>query len=443
MDDSIKKSDNYISYNSIIFYFIVYIVTILCIYFIDRGLYFVQTIGLVFIFICGLLLKKDGIITLICLLIPFSHVFQLNGSYTVIPFLILIFILKSILDMSRTGLIVDKNIASAIICFFLLLCISACTALSRFDNVRIILPFFVYLLFLIFATKEGIVEDDNMFYFSAFLLVISTIISCILADVFPNAQKYLSNEIDRQYVYRFSAFSNVWDLGRELVVSISVIVSFMIERTISIFKKIICIFLILICFYFIIQTGLYSALIGIIALGWSLLFIQNNKYQNQGSYKIMMLLLIVASGVLIYFFVFENMLAVRFGAVSDNSRFEIWSQYLNDLGNDMLMLLFGVGAGVISNYAETVDRLTAHNVIIEKLIEFGIIGFTLLVIFFYQIFKYKNYKLSSNAKMVILWTFLGTCLTQGVSGNEMIFILLAICIRQNKSFFNKEDLPCR
>lgn len=438
MDNFQKKSIFYINNKYKIIYFSIYVVIILCIYFIDHGQYIVQTIGLIFISICGFLLKKDGIIALLCMLLPFSNVFRLNGSYTVIPFLILIFILKSILKLSGERVFINKNIACAILCLYVLFCISFCTVISRFNNVRIILPFFIYLIFLVIAANDGVVEDDNSFYFTVFLLVSSTIISCILADIFPNAQKYLSGDINKQFVYRFSGFSNVWELGRQLVVSIAIIVSFMLERSIKVLKKLICVFLILACFYFIIQTGLYTALVGIKALGWSLLFVQNNKFQNQGRFRVMMVLLIVLSGILIYFFVFENMLAVRLGNISDNSRFEIWSQYLNDLGNNILMLLFGVGGGAIANYAQTVDRLTAHNIVIEKLVELGFVGVIFLLIFFYQIFRDKSYKLSSNTKMIIVWTFLGTCLTQGVSGNEMIFILLAICVRQHKLCSRRE-----
>lgn len=408
-----------------IFFAVCYLFILLTLFLTNNGISLLRTVGVFFFLAASVFLPQRMLFELIVLLQPFTSVFRLGEGLTVMPFLILVFIVKAALT-SRGRLFGD---AVSFALFFALFTISIVAHSLWFSSFTGAIPFFIYLLFFHMAITSEQLADGKVFDGATVVFVISALLFCVCIGLFPNAVSQIA-PMSETGIDRAGGFTTVWEFGRILVVAVSLIIVrlLMNHRHLIVYIAVMLYFL-----YWFVQTGLFSGLVSLIIIAVLLPFSVESLGAAKKRYiSVLMLFGSVILLLLGYKYIYEPMNALR-GGMNDNGRFQIWSQYLGDLAGNVWMLLFGIGGGAISVYAESVSRLTAHNIVIEKLVELGLVGIVLLVLFLKQSFAATKVSLSlrKNLHVIPLIAYLGTCLTQGTSGSELIFLVMILsCIPQ-------------
>ena len=366
-------------------------------------------------------LKPKYILIEFVLIAPLAELFKLPNSYTAAPFLSIIIVLKLLFNSDKR---VNHNDFSYVLVYLLLFFFSIIASLLEFQSVVPCIPFFVYLIMIYLCTHR--LEITNKLYIiMARCFVVSCLIVCFGSVFFPTAVKLLSNV--GMYTIRNTGFSNVWDFGQNLVIAISmVLIGFKNKRI----NLILAIMLNIVFIYFIIDTGLYTGLIGIVFV-YSMYFFIDDRFSK--IFKIFLYLFLGPLVIfLLYKFVFLKMNDSR-GQFSDNGRFEIWKLYYQILTNNVRILLIGTGGGTIMSYANKYNILTTHNVIIEKIMEFGIIGCTFLVLNIKKIYENSITSLRNNPKLILPIVYLLMGLFQGVSGSEILVLLIILSYQKKNS----------
>jgi O-antigen ligase len=109
-------------------------------------------------------------------------------------------------------------------------------------------------------------------------------------------------------------------------------------------------------------------------------------------------------------------------------------------------VFFGLGAGGYSSLFIWRDfRWYPHNIFIEILAELGIVGFSLLVLFFYFSAKFllknrKYYALGSSTPYwvsILLVTFFNSLFSGDVNDNRMFFMLLSVSLASSLMDYKK------
>ena len=154
------------------------------------------------------------------------------------------------------------------------------------------------------------------------------------------------------------------------------------------------------------------------------------------AYSTIMIMIMMIAAYFLVRFVYASMTELRGYGASENGRFGVWSTYLDFLNTNPLVTLFGVGGGAISSIASSLNTATAHNILLEKIVEVGIVGLVFFLLYFSTLYRGRTLNPSRNINVLPLITFLGTALTQGTTGNVAFALLLAICVAERT---NQED----
>ena len=344
-----------------------------------------------------------------------STLYKFNGSYTVMLFLFILLFVKII---RRNRSLSGKKV----IPLFSLMAISGISYLCRSYGMTDYLAFFVMLLCFVWMSELKSIDMEAVFEKIAWLYVISVLIECVFSTLMPTAVRAVTDV--SEYVYRSTGFSSSWNYGRHIVVAISFLIYWILVKR---EKIVVAGALILFLLYSMISTGLYSGLVAIAILMVIIPFSFEGSIRKRVSYGIIALVVCIIGLIATYYWVYLPMRDLR-GAITDNGRFNLWKAYANDFMTQPSIALFGVGAGAIQNYAASVFRQTAHSILIEKMFELGIIGSALLVVLLRRCFLQHGLQVSRNHRVLPFFAFIGTCLTQGVTGNELIFILMILCL---------------
>lgn len=399
--------------NSLYFWALFYAFSIFCIVMLNIGNTFVRTLGFILFLCIGFLLSKTNLLLFIAAIEPLSNVYKFNGGYTVLPFLFIVLFFKLVScnrELSRKKLITLLSINL----------ISTINYLIRGFSLGSYLSFFVCFLCFIWMSEDDTFLMEDLFYKIIWIYTISTLIECFCSAMLPNVTRMLVTV--SQYNQRNVGFSSEWNYGRHIVVSIAFLFCWIKMKKNDL---LLCTCVILYLSYSLIKTGLYSGLVALVFLVLMVPFMYDGSLKQRICYSILTLFVAIIGLFIIYKFVFLPMKALR-GQFSDNGRFDLWQLYYMDFIKNKSIFLFGIGAGAIQDYAGSISRLTTHNTIIEKVFEFGIFGIVLLLCLIKECFRKHGLSIRKNYRLIPLFTFFGTCLTQGVSGEELIFILMIL-----------------
>jgi O-antigen ligase len=128
------------------------------------------------------------------------------------------------------------------------------------------------------------------------------------------------------------------------------------------------------------------------------------------------------------------------------SRYNFWILGLSAWISSIKNVFFGLGAGGYSSLFIWRDfRWYPHNIFIEILAELGIVGFSLLVLFFYFSAKFllknrKYYALGSSTPYwvsILLVTFFNSLFSGDVNDNRMFFMLLSVSLASSLMDYKK------
>lgn len=399
-----------------------------CLVLLSRGTSSISRIGCCVLFAIGFLLPTDELLCLITAVLPTGNIYKLSGGNTAIPFLLLIYILKSVIR--GRGSINKSQASKPLLCIIALF---ALTSLSTFiHDVSIIetLPFFMHLVFIVIALTVNHVNDEEMFNQLALYFIVGTLVVCVGTVVFPGVSRSLGNV--SMYSRANPGFASTWDFGRSLSISIAfLMVDFIKTRR----RTVIDIGLSLVFLYFLIQCGRFSMLLGLGAMLVCVPFAfgKDKPLRTRISYTVSMIVVVGIIALVVFRYVYSSMIELRGYGASENGRFGVWGTYFNYLSQNPSVYFTGIGGGAISVLAPRLGISTAHNILLEKVLEVGIIGIIILSIFFSSLYRGKSINPASNINILPLITFLGTALTQGTTGNVAFALLLAMCVAEKNT----------
>lgn len=406
-----KKIRKYIIYT--------YILLIVDIYFLNKGIKILPSISWFIVCFFSIFQIPEIIFIELMLIAPISHAFQLYNGITTFPIMSSILVLK-LLFRNRSF---DKKF---ILLYIVLFAFNISSTLIQYGTMMYTIPFFLYFL-MVYLAKKSLKFSEYLYEMSLKCFIVSVVIVCVGSKLLPVAADFLNNSTE--FTVRNCGFSNVWDFGQNISISMSIILIALKRKRI---KK--TMGMILLCFlsFFLIETGLYTALIGITVTIFFYPFISEKRQKNRNKNFILSFLLIFLFLLIGYFIIFPRMFALR-SQISNNGRFDLWLQYIDIFFKTPRITLFGIGADSISAFAAINGIRSTHNVIIEKLIEFGIIGVVFLVIEIFNIFKGISMLPTKNHKSMYIFSYLSMGMFQGISGAETIFLFLILACWQKKS----------
>lgn len=400
-------------------------IVVLSLLLVNTGNTSIRVVGLLSFVIIALFLKPDSIVILMALVEPFSIVFKLQDSFSVMPFLFIILFVKSIPNGR-------KYPSKVIMPLLALMSIGLIVVFARGFSITSFLSFYLYLICVVVVLNNENICLEHVFEVVSIWYVISVLIECILSEYLPNAVSMVTKV--SIYNLRNIGFSNEWEFGRHLVVAVAFCLTNILKRKRFLLAYIVAIVYLI---YKLTSTGLYSGLLAIGILIMCLPFIYKGSMGKRVLFFTVTILISAGLLLLAYYYVYIPMYNLR-GQFTDNGRFNTWLAYLHDLGSNISLLLFGAGAGCISDYAASVHRITAHNILLEKVVEFGIFGLIGLISLIKNSYKGYTFKLNENLNLFPLIGFLGTTITQGVTGSELVFILMMICAMRKEKLDSPE-----
>ena len=393
-----------------------------CLILLSRGVSSASRIGCYVLIGWALFLPADDLLCLIAAALPTGNIYKLGGGYTAIPFLLLIYIIKTFL---KNGAKLKSDTAKPLLWTVILFSVSVIASMAHGFSIIEIIPFFMHLVFIVVALRINHVNEEEKYSELAFYFIAGTLMVCIGTILFPNVSRSIGNI--SIYSKSNPGFASTWDFGRSLSISIAfIIVSFLKTKK----RLIIDIILVFVMLYFLIQCGRFSMLLGLGALLICIPFAYgaDKPLRQRLLYTVVMIIIIAVLSYVMIRYVYSSMVELRGYVASDNGRFGVWSTYLEYLGNNPFVVAFGTGGGSISSVAPTLGVSTAHNILLEKIIEVGVFGLFLFLLFFITLYRGKTLNPSRNINVLPLITFLGTAMTQGTTGNVAFALLLAMCV---------------
>lgn len=416
---SIRK-ENQIRFPWVLVIFLAF--TFGCLVLLSRGLSSASRIGCYVLIGWALLLPTDELLCLIAVALPTGNIFKLGGGYTAIPFLLLIYIIKSFI---KNGTKIKSDVARPLLWTAALFFLGIFTSTAHNISIVEIIPFFMHLVFIVVALRINHINEEDEYTRIAFYFCAGTLLVCVGTVLFPSVSKSISNI--SVYSRANPGFASTWDFGRSLSISIAfVFVSFLKTKK----RLILDIILVLIMLYFLIQCGRFSMLLGLGALLICVPFAYgtDKPLRQRLLYSAVMIIIIAVLSYVMIRYVYSSMVELRGYGASENGRFGVWSTYLEYLENNPFVVAFGTGGGSISSVAPTLGGSTAHNILLEKITEVGVFGLFLFLLFFITLYRGKTLNPSRNINVLPLITFLGTAMTQGTTGNVAFALLLAMCV---------------
>ena len=395
---------------------VIYATLMASIYLMSLGNYSLMAVSFVLILAISVFMPSDKLPIIISLLFPLTEIVRLGeGSRTVLPFVIIIYILKAFsLKSTKTSKFIFFMIPFAL--FVMMNAISGFSNMNEFVNPLVTCTFIFFSY--VFASKK---KDDWINAWIGVTFIASSLLTAVSALIF----KDLSIEISEMSIYntRMAGFSSPWNFGLCMVLA-WFFVALLFRQ-----KRIGYIFMLLgsiVFAYFAIQSGTRSLLIGMsIIFLYILLCVGKRLIKNKAVYITALAILIPIGVALYYLLIFIPLVESR-GQFYDSSRLELWTYYFNVFVSDSNIMLFGLGCNNLSSYATQNGVLTAHNIFIEMIVEMGAIGTLFFIYIILTIFA-KAQKNPFKNDMIIPILIYGTFLmTQSGLSTELLYFLFAL-----------------
>lgn len=401
-------------------FFIIYIIVIITILAINQGMIQAGTLGMISVIVVLSFLNIESLFICSIMLAPLVNILKIQDGITIMPIIFLLGITKILLKNN-----IKINIKTLIF-FTIFVASNAFNSLYRFGFQPEVYSMALLLLYVYLFMSNYQYKLPSLFNAISFTFILSMLIYCIGSDIFPNVVNVVAQK--SEFTTRNVGFTNDWSYGQFLALSIA-FSSIQVRRGNLSIIKYIC--LMVVFFYYLIQTGSYTGLmaIGIFFLLFPFSTELNSKKKLYIALASMVAILVVFTFIAVY--IFPKMLEVRSGNFGNNGRFDLWIFYLNLLKDNPDIFLFGVGIGCIKTFAAQLHMLTTHNVIIEKLVELGVIGFSIFISLLYKMSKNAVINIKKNEKILVLITMVATLMVQGVSGNPLPFLLMPATIFVN------------
>jgi hypothetical protein len=122
----------------------------------------------------------------------------------------------------------------------------------------------------------------------------------------------------------------------------------------------------------------------------------------------------------------------------ESSRVVVWPETVSKISNSNVSnLLFGNGIGSFGNFYHggslNSDREYPHNILLELIVEQGVVFLILFIITIIITIKYKN-----NFKYVLIFYLLNACFSGDILNNEKIFLYIGLVNAYNLYFYHQK-----
>lgn len=367
----------------------------------------------------SLFLDREHLFYLIAFLLPLGNLYKFQSGLMLYSVIVLIYVIKSSLYYFVTKI---SFFNFPLIILFYSFIVSLLSSTIYNTSIQLQLVFYFHLLFVFFTIKVNCFYNGDSFFNTLYFFVFGTTIVCIMTLLFPSIS-FLISANDNEASLVNAGFSTVWDFGRSVLISISFLIVLLFEKRILLILAL-CLSAFLL--YMLTTSARFSMVTGLVVLFVAAFFYFTTKIKRNIFLNIFLYLSVPIALYFITIEVYESMTELRGFEASDNGRYLIWNTYITFVLENGYALLLGTGAGTISNIADMLNIDTAHNIILEKIVEFGIFGSILLCLFLASLYNKQSFNLKKNIKFLPLLTFLGTCLTQGTTGCLTFALLLSI-----------------
>ena len=160
--------------------------TVGALFMLNREVSAMSQVSCLVLIVAGIFLHIDDLICLIAAILPTGNVFMLGGGNTAIPFLLLIYIMKSII---RCGGRIDIDAMRPLLWAMLLLAISIITTTLHSVSIMKIIPFYMHIVFIVFALRVNHINDESMYRKMSLYFVAGTLLVCAGTVFFPKVSR--------------------------------------------------------------------------------------------------------------------------------------------------------------------------------------------------------------------------------------------------------------
>lgn len=379
----------------------------------------------------ALVLRVENVFYLYIFCFPFSGALKFSAnSISVLPLINMIVILRL---LWKREVRVDP---SQILSFFFLLALQLVSILLYGADITNVASFFVSLFFVIccasYFRARG--ERTDIFVRATVLYTAAIIASVVLSDLFPDVMSVIAKEqqVNLTIDGRFGAiFVEPNEYSQAVLVGIGLLISiFPMLKKIT-HKATVLAALVFLCIngYRSISKSYVLTLLGMFIVFMILNWYRIGKYEGVGKAALkvipMIAVLVVGSWILL-----ENAILPTF-VERDRTDFltgrgAIWLHYLEALWQRIDILFMGSGVGNTTKLAavvETIGNKATHNIYLEYLIQFGVLGMIFLVVTIAKVFKQNAYKLSTHF-LVVLAAYAITAFGISANANDCIFLII-------------------
>ena len=382
----------------------------------------------------SMFINIDKSLCLLVFCLPFVSILKWSAvSVTILPFLCMIIVAKIIFSNQRISM-------NRIMCVMLLLIIQLFVSFAYDSSLLSLISFFVSALFVVTSTEHfnsNRCKNKNLVFDLSVFLSFAMILSILLCDLFPDILYVinLKEQIELDSSGRFAAMLGDPNEYSQLVLISIALLLFIISRCKTKTCKMACILgMVYLCISGYRSYSKSYALSLMVLWGISIFIYLYGTYKQKGSRKVLFVvipafLFFVVGAVIIY----NNVIVPVFEARSQEStdiltgRGAIWGNYIEGLFSHFEYLLFGVGYGNVTYVVSdnVVTNVVPHNLYLEYVAQFGIIGVLLLL----GCWK-KSVSMLREKKSVFLWLamlmFLVTSFGISANSNDCIFVIMVI-----------------
>lgn len=406
---------------------------------INRGSTWFSPIAYIVIVFLAILSSPETDTVLMFCLMPLPRIFMISsGMMTLVPIIQVIICLKFLVG---NGL--EKR---QFACLFVLTIYSGLNEMLRFSTIGNTLQYVLTIFTMIVVAS---ILSDELRRNCYITFVISTVLSAVVGHLCPSVSNYVAL-YGGEYNTRFQGLmTDPGSFGQSVVCAIAIIMTmlFFKDRETEAgesqhrMQRVLSIGAIIILFYYMLLSGtracmLALAIVYVVVLYW-LLRAKKRWIQVVGVCCCIASLLILPT---IVNNLFDALLSTHGGEMlSDDRRLTIWRNYLSEMVAHPEILVFGVGMDSCNALGQVAGIGNPHNVLIEKAIECGLIGFLLNLGIFYPLFKRKDMRLS-NVFTLPFYVFLSTLLVYGSVGVWLPYLLLSLINEKMENDYEIDEI---
>lgn len=403
-----------------------YLLALLCMVTINAGTNSISQLSYIVMMIILIFSPIEAnVVTLFCIL-PFPRIFLLSSSFfTLVPIIEVIIVVKWLLQGKIRG---SKSRQFGLVT--LILIYSIVVEYLRFGTFTTSIEYALK-LYLIIAL--GDIINKELVKKAFMIFVLSSIISIIGANIFPVLSSQTNLHISL-YSTRFNGLvGNAGEFGQLLVCTVSCAISYTLikneinQKTLSIIDILFGSAITIVSVYYMILSGTRTCMVGLAVIYLIVLSWFFSGRSNRA--KLLGVLLVIMSLFAGYFLVqsvFDLFLQSHGGeALEADTRLIIWANYFKAFKNDISIILFGAGMDCANKFGALMRIGNPHNIVIEKVVECGVLGLILNGSFFLSVLKERVITIKEKSNLPF-YAYFSTLFLYGSVGIEIIYVLLGL-----------------